>query len=133
MKTKSPEWLIQQSLLKLLRSRDWFVIVCHASSIFKGVPDLYACHKEYGIRWIEVKVKGQYRFTKDQLKTFPKLHSNGAPIHILCGDTEEEYKKLFHATGNFPEFLRPFEKKAINTSIGGDDDWDRELVLGTPI
>jgi hypothetical protein len=81
------------------------------------------------VRWVEVKVHGQYKFTKDQLKSFPVMYSNGAPIYILMDATEEEYSKLFTGA-NFPEYLRPFEKERILKMIGHDDKWDRELILG---
>jgi len=100
----------------------------HANSLLKGFPDLYATHAEYGMRLIEVKVKGQYKFTIDQLKKYPILHSNGAPIYIMCSD--EEYDTLFELGGNFPDYLRPYEKKNILKYIGKREDWDQKLILG---
>ena len=61
----------------------------------KAVPDLYACHKRYGPRWVEVKRKDKYRFTKWQLEVFPQLTEKGVGIWVLTSATEKEYKKLF--------------------------------------
>jgi hypothetical protein len=60
-----------------------------------GVPDLYACHKRHGTRWIEVKRKDKYRFTPAQMDVFPELAAKGVGIWIMTAATEAEYKKLF--------------------------------------
>ena len=122
--------MIQKQLILLLKSRDWIVIVNHASQIFKGVPDLQICHKEYGTRFVEVKVKSKYRFTRDQLKTFPLLHCNGAPKYVLTDYTEEEYDKLFQPGGNFPQYLRKAEKTKICKYLDDNELWDRDIILG---
>jgi hypothetical protein len=126
---KTPEKEIQKKLIALLESRGWIVIVNHASDIFKGVPDLHICHKEYGARFVEVKVKTRYAFTPAQLKRFPLLHCNGAPVFVLTEDTEEEYNKLFKPA-NFPEYLRPREKKKICKYLNDDERWERDVILG---
>lgn len=61
------------------------------------MPDLFCCHKEHGIRLVEVKLPGMVgsTFTVDQIRWFPRLSANGAPIWILTNDTPEEYRKLF--------------------------------------
>ena len=62
-----------------------------------GFPDLFATHKKYGPRWIEVKLPGMVgsQFTRAQKKVFPELGNNGTRIWILTSDSDEEYKKLF--------------------------------------
>lgn len=72
-----------------------------------GFPDLFATHKKYGPRWIEVKLPGMIgsAFTPAQLEEFPKLANNGAPIWILTGATESEYKKLFMPENWFQYFV----------------------------
>lgn len=75
----------------------WFVIEMHASTKLSGLPDIYATHSTYGVRWVEVKLpdmKGS-KFTPAQMETFPKLRANGTRIWIITAATEREYQKLF--------------------------------------
>jgi hypothetical protein len=90
-----PEWHIQQKVIKFLRDRGWFVKVIHGSTFQTGLPDLYACKRAYGSRWIEIKNKSSYKFMPSQLETFPRLASEGVGIWILVDATEDEYQKLF--------------------------------------
>jgi hypothetical protein len=60
-----------------------------------GFPDLFCCHKSYGIRWVEVKNPEKYSFTAAQLTDFPMFNAHGVGIWVLVAATEEEYKKLF--------------------------------------
>lgn len=92
-----PEDKIRSEIIAYLKERGWFVQIMHGSIYQCGFPDLFACHKKYGIRLIEVKLpemKGS-KFTAAQLENFPKLTSNGAGIWILTGGIESEYVKLF--------------------------------------
>jgi len=91
-----PEAKIQDKIIAMLRRKAWFVKVVPGSAFLSGMPDLFATHKFFGIRLIEVKLpdmKGS-RFTKAQLETFPQLSANGAGIWILTADTPKEYAKL---------------------------------------
>jgi hypothetical protein len=90
-----PEWYIQQRILKFLRERGWFCKVMAASSFMVGMPDIYACKRTYGSRWIEVKNKENYRFTPAQLEVFPRLAAENVGVWILTDATEDEYQKLF--------------------------------------
>ena len=84
------------SIIKMLENKGWFVKVMHASDLLSGVPDLYACHRIIGPRWIEVKLpkmKGS-RFTKAQIRDFPKFLEKKVGIWILTAANEENYKRL---------------------------------------
>lgn len=91
---KGPEAIIQEKIIKKLTLLQWFVMETHGNLYQKGFPDLYATHKRYGARWIEVKNREAYRFTPAQLEMFPKFVANGAGIWILCGDEDSEIAKL---------------------------------------
>lgn len=90
-----PEAKIQAALTDFLKVRDWYVKSTHGNMYQSGFPDLYACHKKYGPRWIEVKNPEAYAFTAAQLENFPLMVAHGANIWILVAATEEEYQKLF--------------------------------------
>src|SRR5437773_2664701 len=94
-KTRGPEEIIVQAIMKMLRSEEWFVVRTHASELQIGLPDLLAAHCRYGIRLIEVKNPKSYKFTPGQLECFPKLCSHGAGVWVLIAATKEEYNKLF--------------------------------------
>lgn len=92
-----PEYEIQKALIDFLVLRGWLVRELHGDANNYGWPDLYACHRKYAIRWIEVKLpnmKGS-RFTAAQMEWFPKLSANGTGIWILTAANEAEYTKLF--------------------------------------
>lgn len=92
-----PEHKIQESIINKLRSLEWFVRVLHGNTFQSGMPDLFACHRRYGIRLIEVKLpemKGS-RFQASQIETFPLLCANGCGVWVLTGDSDSEYQKLF--------------------------------------
>ncbi len=97
---------IQTAIIKYLRHREWYVKRMVGSSLQSGVPDLFACHYNYGHRWIEVKLPGMKgsKFTNAQLKDFPKFCANGSGVWIMTGATDEEYKKLMN-TANWYQYL----------------------------
>jgi hypothetical protein len=71
----------------------------HGNIFQKGFPDLFICHKEYGHRWVEVKVqtaeKNVWGFTEAQREEFPKLCVNGSGVWVITAATEQEYRKLW--------------------------------------
>ena len=96
-KKRQLEKKIQNKIGDMLERKGWFVKDTHGSMFSSGWPDVYASHKVYGIRWIEVKLpkmKGS-KFTPAQLDVFPKFTANGSGIWILTADTQSEYDKLF--------------------------------------
>lgn len=91
---KGPEAIIQLAIIKALTLRGWFVMVTHGNMYQSGFPDLYATHRHYGGKWIEVKNKEAYRFQPSQMETFPKLVANGSGVWVLVSADDEEIKKL---------------------------------------
>jgi len=90
-----PEGKIQEEIICMLRTKEWFVKPTHGNMYQSGVPDLFACHRRYGQRWIEVKNPKSYSFTPGQLEDFPLFSANGSGIWILVEASEREYDKLF--------------------------------------
>ena len=95
-KRKGPEAQIQEDIIEMLELKGWFVKVTHGNMYQSGFPDLFACHALLGHRWIEVKKPGfkGSKFTKAQLRDFPKFCANGSNVWILTAATKEEYDKL---------------------------------------
>jgi len=83
--------------MKFLTLRQWFVMKMHGSVYQSGFPDLYATHKQYRVRLIELKVPGRSGdvFTAGQHEVFPKLSAFGSPVYVLTTCCESEYQKLF--------------------------------------
>lgn len=92
---KGPEAKIQAEIIKALKIRNWMVKETHGNLYQFGFPDLFAAHKKYGQRWIEVKNKTSYQFTKAQYEWFPQFAAHGVGIWILVSADEDELKKLF--------------------------------------
>ena len=67
----------------------------HGNMYQSGFPDLFACHKRYGSRWIEVKNPLKYKFTPAQLQDFPMFAAHGVGVYVLTAATQLEYDKLF--------------------------------------
>ena len=95
-----PETKIQNSIRTFLEDRGWHVERLIGGGtigggVQTGLPDLFACHKKYGIRFIEIKYEDSYRFTKAQRWKFPLLISNGCGIWVLTDANNENYDRLF--------------------------------------
>lgn len=101
---RGPEYLIQQRIIKYLQERGWFVKIITASMYLSGMPDLFACHRIFGIKFIEVKYEKRWKFTVQQKETFPQLLGHGCPIYILYEADAANYKKLFKEC-NCPAYL----------------------------
>lgn len=93
-KNHHPEKTIEIAIRNKLSSRGWFVIKTHGNAFQSGLPDLYATHSKYGVRWIEVKTPTG-TFTPAQRDTFPKMSANGSPIWVLTSADDYELQKLF--------------------------------------
>ncbi len=90
---QGPEAQIQKALIKYLRQKGWWVKTTHGNAHTSGWPDLFAKHRLYGARWIEVKLpdmKGS-KFTPAQLRDFPKFEQ----VWVLTAADRDEYDKLF--------------------------------------
>lgn len=92
---KHAETKIQSHLMRFLENRGWIVENMHGNMYQSGIPDLYCFKKEYGERWIDVKVEGRYSFTKAQIIKWPKWEKAGIGIWILTGSTQRDYDRLF--------------------------------------
>jgi hypothetical protein len=97
IKEGRPEDKIRDRVKAYLQSQGWFVKVTHGNAYQDGFPDLFACHRKYGQRWIEIKLPNMRgsKFTAAQLEDFPQFVANGSGVWILTDDTEFEYNKLF--------------------------------------
>lgn len=106
-KRTGPEAEIQEAIINLLKTKDWFAKETHGNAYQFGFPDVYAAHRLYGARWIETKNPVSYSFTPAQLDTFPMMSAKGVGIWILTAATEEQYQLLFGAP-NWQYFLPAF-------------------------
>jgi len=101
-----PEAKIQTAIITMLRQKGWYVKRLVGNAFQFGMPDIFATHKYFGIRLIEVKLPGMKgsRFTAGQLETFPLLCANGAGVWVLTAATQFEYEKL-KTKPNWYQFL----------------------------
>lgn len=94
-KQHGPEYGIQREIVTFLRLRGWHVERLIGVGWQFGLPDLFACHKKFGVRFIEVKFEDKFGFTKAQKCKFPILMDHGCGIWILTEASEEQYERLF--------------------------------------
>lgn len=106
---KGPEAIIQNAIIaKLTRElpgddlANWFCIETYGSLYQSGFADIYACHVQYGARWIECKNPKKYCFTPAQMRCFPRFQCEGVGIWILT--SSHECDKLFKAC-NWRDYL----------------------------
>lgn len=74
---------IQEELKAALRADGWFCLDLFSGTFGQGWPDFYACHADYGSRFIEVKVPGRIRFTPAQKLMFPEILKSDCGIWLL--------------------------------------------------
>ena len=89
-----------------LKSRGWMVRVTHGNKYMAGFPDLYLSHVEYGNRWVDVKVEGDYEFTRKQKLEWPIWHQNGSGVWIMTDWNEAQYARLFKLP-NWLDYWKP--------------------------
>jgi hypothetical protein len=97
-----PERAIQDEIIEALTLDGWFVLETFGSLFQSGFPDLYACKRGEGQRWIEVKQPKGYKFTGRQLEVFPRMQAEGVGIWIL---TSGDQLSLIHEPPNWHRFL----------------------------
>lgn len=90
-----PEAKIQGEIIEGLRLHQWFVKILHGNVYQSGMPDLFACKRSSGWRFIECKQPIKYMFTEAQCETFPRLAAGGVNIWVMTAWNDHEYKKLF--------------------------------------
>lgn len=96
----------------MLRTKGWFVKETHGNMYQSGFPDLFATHKDYGHRWIEVKNPESYKFQRSQLLDFPRFCAAGSGVWILVAATPAEYKKLFQPY-NWRSYLTSWQQQML--------------------
>lgn len=99
---KGPEAEIQRRIIARLEKEGWFCKALHGDLYQFGMPDIFACKKGCGWRFIEVKNPVSYRFTGAQYETFPRLQAEGVGVWIL---TSEEQLALLDKPPNWYHFL----------------------------
>lgn len=102
---RGAEAKIQCRLIEFLKARGWLVERMVGNAYQVGIPDLYLYHPKWHERWVDVKVKGRYSFTRAQKFKWPLWEQYGVPIWILTDATQEEYDKLF-APPNWRQFWK---------------------------
>lgn len=122
---KNTESKIQFRLMKFLRARGWIVENIHGNIFQSGLPDLYCYNRQYGERWVDVKVEGRYSFTKAQIIKWPLWEKAGIGIWILTGPTQKDYDRLFE-----PPNFRDYWKKSYG-KLTDIDKLIRELNEST--
>ena len=101
-----PEGKIQDSVISKLEERGWFCLETYGNAYQSGLPDVFACHKTYGSKWIEFKNPDGYKFTAAQSDVFPRFAAEGVGIWILDGDTDVHINKL-DGPANWHTYLWP--------------------------
>lgn len=90
----------------LLKDLGWLVEVTHGNRFMKGFPDLYLSHPTHGIRWVDVKVEGDYEYTEAQRAKWPVWHQHGTGIWIMTAGTLEQVERLFKPP-NWLDYWKP--------------------------
>jgi len=107
-----PEAALQLKIIDLLEECGWIVEVMHGNVFQKGIPDLYLFHRQYGHKWVDVKLPKGSVLTKAQCQKWPKWEAAGIDIWIMKAATIEEYQKLFQPA-NWREMWKPRYDKYI--------------------
>lgn len=95
-KPRPPEEKLRNALVDLMRSLKWWVHITHGNAYSHGLPDLIAGHRNYGIRFIEVKNADAYHFTAAQEREFPAMMAAGVGIYVVALPVGFSEKLLFH-------------------------------------
>ena len=93
LSSSGPERDIQEIVKFELAKNDWEVKETYGNIFQSGLPDLYAMHRDYGARWIEIKNPKGYTFTPAQVTTFPMFDAHGVGVWIL--DAPNQLDRLF--------------------------------------
>lgn len=102
----SPERKIQNLTIQRLSALGWYVRHLPGSCGNVGWPDLFACHYQYGYRWIEIKNTKNYRFTDAQLKWFPQYRLFGWKVWFLQDHRQTDILFKKPNWGVFDKFVR---------------------------
>ena len=99
-----PEWKIQRDFIAFLEARHWHVERMIGNMMQFGIPDIWATHKKYGPRWIDLKNPDSYEFTMRQIQKWPVWEAHGGRIWIITGN--RDYEKLF-GPPNWRDYWKP--------------------------
>lgn len=94
---RQPESVLVEELTNFLKIRDWLVKKTHGNKFQSGLPDLFLAHREYGVRWVEVKLptRGKNPFTAAQMTVFQEFAAKNVGVWVLVAATDNEYQKLW--------------------------------------
>lgn len=114
----------------LLKDLGWWVEVTHGNKYMRGFPDLYLTHPRHGIRWVDVKVEGDYEYTDAQRDKWPIWHTFGTGIWIMTAGTLEQVERLFKAPNWLdywkPRYGDPFKGSDLEELLSMIDDVELE-------
>lgn len=79
---------VRNPIRHLMEQRGWICRLVPADTYHVAFPDMWACHKTAGERWIEFKVRrsASLSFTDAQEQWFPKLCDNGMRLWVLASE-----------------------------------------------
>lgn len=109
------EFHIQNRWVAFLGAKGWHVERMVGNAYQSGIPDLLLGHKQYGTRFVDIKVYGSYSFTKAQKIKWPIWEKFGIGVWILGANSPDEctkthmlsdYELLFQPP-NFRNFWKP--------------------------
>ena len=99
---KGPEAEIQRKVIAALEADGWYVKVLHGDLYQHGFPDLFACKKNEGFRFVEIIRTAGSRWTAAQYECFPRLASEGVGIWVL---TSPNQISLLNKEPNWWEYM----------------------------
>ena len=101
--------MLVESWQAYLRAEGWFSKKMHGSQFQAGFPDLYATHKNYRVRLIEIKLptRGFDPYTPAQLEVFQMLCAHGSPVWTLTGVWSPERKQFIASLLEYEKLFGP--------------------------
>lgn len=94
-RTQDLESTLQSGLIRELLADGWYCRSTHGNAYQSGFPDVFACKRNYGVRWIEVKRPTGYKFTQAQHRVFKAFSSKNIGIWVLTSKELHERNKLY--------------------------------------
>lgn len=127
-----PEYHIQDLFIEYFEARGWHVERFIGNAFQNGIPDLNLFRRDWGERWVDVKVHGKYSFTKAQKKKWPEWEEVGRGIWIVGATSKKactiEHMAKEHELLFQPPNWRDFWKPSWDEDI--DDIIDQEFPGG---
>lgn len=100
------EFHIQTKWVKFLEGKGWLVQRMIGNQYISGIPDLFIAHKQYGQKFVDIKVYGRYSFTKAQKIVWPLWESFNIGIWIIGAKDSKSCTKE-HMLAEFPKLMQP--------------------------